>query len=183
VQAACAKSKNRHLGAIVSIALNTGMRKAETMGLVWERVDLASDYGLSARLVFYKTKSGKPRGIPLNQDATAALSPRSNRNPRSVSVRCSSIGSALSGARSERRGVSLDQGRDRGRALPRPASLVRQPLHDARWQPLRPEGDSRALGYQNDRQVLTPIAEPSARGRGPPEGPCAGAGRGTSDGT
>jgi integrase len=73
LQAACAQSKNRHLGVIVSIALNTGMRKAEIMGLVWERVDLASDYGLSARLVLYKTKSGKPRGIPLNQDATTAL--------------------------------------------------------------------------------------------------------------
>jgi integrase len=31
------------------------MRKAEILGLEWERVDLAS-----ARLTLYKTKSGKP---------------------------------------------------------------------------------------------------------------------------
>jgi integrase len=71
--AASARSRNPYLGAIVSLALNTGMRKAEILGLEWERVDLTADYGLSARLTLYRTKSGKPRGVPLGGDAIDAL--------------------------------------------------------------------------------------------------------------
>lgn len=74
---ACAKvkgaSRNPALAPAVVLALNTGMRKEELLGLTWERVDLVADFGLSARITLYRTKSGKPRGIPLNQDATAAL--------------------------------------------------------------------------------------------------------------
>ena len=58
----CTKSRNPYLAAIVTVALNTGMRKAEILGLEWERVDLSS-----ARLTLYKTKSGKPRGVPINR--------------------------------------------------------------------------------------------------------------------
>jgi integrase len=74
---ACHKSRNPYLGAIVTIAVNTGMRKAEILGLEWERVDLAS-----ARLTLYKTKSGKPRGIPMNRavhDVLVALAPADDR--------------------------------------------------------------------------------------------------------
>jgi integrase len=70
---ACASSRNPYLSAIVSLALNTGMRKEEILGLAWERIDVAADYGLSARLTLYRTKSGKPRGVPLNADAVKAL--------------------------------------------------------------------------------------------------------------
>ncbi len=70
---ACARSRNPYLAPIVTLALNTGTRKAEILGLTWERVELAADYGLSARLTLYRTKSGKPRGVPLNADAIAAL--------------------------------------------------------------------------------------------------------------
>jgi integrase len=74
---ACQKSRNPNLGAIVTIAVNTGMRKAEILGLEWERVDLSS-----ARLTLYKTKSGKPRGIPMNRavyDVLVALAPADDR--------------------------------------------------------------------------------------------------------
>jgi integrase len=71
--AACADSKNPYLSAIVAIVLNTGLRKEELLGLAWERVDLAADFGLSTKLTLYRTKSGKPRGVPLNQDAVDAL--------------------------------------------------------------------------------------------------------------
>jgi integrase len=57
----------------VTLAVHTGMRKGEILGLEWERVDLAADYGLSARITLYATKSGKPRGIPLNRAAADAL--------------------------------------------------------------------------------------------------------------
>jgi len=52
---ACGVSRNPYLTAIVTIAVNTGMRKSEVRGLTWERVDLAS-----ARITLYETKSGRP---------------------------------------------------------------------------------------------------------------------------
>jgi len=70
---ACAASRTRHLSAIVTLALNTGMRKAEILGLEWALVDLST-----SRLTLYRTKSGKPRGIPINRavyDALVALQP------------------------------------------------------------------------------------------------------------
>lgn len=71
--AACRTSRNPYLAAIVTIALNTGMRKAEILELTWERVDLST-----SRLTLYKTKSGKPRGVPVNRavyDVLVALQP------------------------------------------------------------------------------------------------------------
>jgi integrase len=72
---ACAQSRNPHLRAIVVLAVHTGMRKGEILGLEWGRVDLAS-----ARITLLQTKSGKPRGIPMNRavyDALVALEPSS----------------------------------------------------------------------------------------------------------
>jgi len=71
---ACAKSKNQHLTAIVTLAINTGMRKGEIMGLTWERVDLAKYLGFNARITLYDTKNGEPRGVPLNKAAVGTLS-------------------------------------------------------------------------------------------------------------
>ena len=39
--AACAKSRNPELTKIVTIALETGLRKGELLGLTWDRVDLS----------------------------------------------------------------------------------------------------------------------------------------------
>jgi integrase len=71
--AACRKSRNPYLAAIVIIALNTGMRKTEILELTWERVDLST-----RRLTLYRTKSGRPRGVPVNRavyDVLVALQP------------------------------------------------------------------------------------------------------------
>lgn len=59
---ACAASGNRHLVAIVTIALESGMRHGEIMGLTWERIDLS-------RGVFRleRTKSGRRREVPMRQ--------------------------------------------------------------------------------------------------------------------
>jgi len=65
---ACAESRNPHLRTIVVIALNTGMRRGEILGLEWERIDLSS-----ARITLYRTKSGKPRGVPINRAVYEAL--------------------------------------------------------------------------------------------------------------
>jgi len=54
--------------AAFDISLHTGMRRSEQFGLTWSQVDL------ERRMVFLpKTKSGKPRHIPLNAVAVAAF--------------------------------------------------------------------------------------------------------------
>lgn len=65
---ACRDSRNRCLFPVVVLALNTGMRKGEILGLEWERIDLSS-----GRITLVRTKSGKPRGIPMNDAVYAAL--------------------------------------------------------------------------------------------------------------
>jgi integrase len=70
---ACRTSRNPHLTTIVIVAINTGMRKSEILGLTWERIDLAS-----ARITLYDTKNGRARGVPVNRavyDALIALEP------------------------------------------------------------------------------------------------------------
>ena len=71
--AACRISRNPHLAAIVTLAVHTGMRKGELLGLEWERIDLSS-----ARITLYDTKNGTPRGVPMNRavyDVLVALEP------------------------------------------------------------------------------------------------------------
>jgi integrase len=49
------------------------MRKSEILGLAWERIDLST-----SRITLYQTKSGKPRGVPMNRavyDALVSLQP------------------------------------------------------------------------------------------------------------
>jgi integrase len=59
-----------HLGPLVRLALNTGMRVQEMLGLEWSRVDLKN--GL-IYLGGIHTKSKKRRSVPINQEARAAL--------------------------------------------------------------------------------------------------------------
>jgi len=61
-------SRNPYLLAIVTLALNTGMRKAEILGLEWERVNLST-----SAITLYRTKNGKPRGVPINDAVYTAL--------------------------------------------------------------------------------------------------------------
>ncbi|MEO7861989.1 MAG: site-specific integrase [Nitrospirales bacterium] len=71
--AACSQSKNTHLPAIVIVAINTGMRRGEILGLQWERVELDKDLGFNAHIRLYQTKNGKARGVPLNKQVIEAL--------------------------------------------------------------------------------------------------------------
>jgi len=64
-------SKSPFLLPIVTLALHTGMRKGEILGLAWERVDFSRGV-----LRLEQTKSGRRREIPMNRavyDALAAL--------------------------------------------------------------------------------------------------------------
>jgi integrase len=64
----CDASKNPLLGAIVQLALGTGMRREEILGLTWDRVDFARGV-----LRLEQTKSGRHREIPMDDTAYAAL--------------------------------------------------------------------------------------------------------------
>ncbi|MDG4551967.1 MAG: site-specific integrase [Candidatus Contendobacter sp.] len=62
-----------HLADVILLALHTGMRKGELLGLAWGQVDF--EHGLIV-LEGRQTKSGKRRAIPLNGPALAALESR-----------------------------------------------------------------------------------------------------------
>jgi integrase len=72
-----AKSRNRLLGSVIELALETGMRRSELLGLRWVDVDL--DHGL-ARIV--RSKNGKPRSIPLTPRAIDLLRSLNHHDPR-----------------------------------------------------------------------------------------------------
>src|SRR5437773_2422460 len=86
LRAACADSDNLCLLAIVTIALETGMRYGEIMGMEWDRVDLSRGV---IRLEL--TKSGRRREVPMRQavyDVLAALpGPRQGRVWRLQNIR------------------------------------------------------------------------------------------------
>ena len=67
---ACAASRSRALLPIVTLAMNTGMRRGEILGLTWARVDF-----LNERLTVGKSKTaaGQGRNIPLNATALGSL--------------------------------------------------------------------------------------------------------------
>jgi integrase len=68
LEACAARPSSPHLHTIVVIALTTGMRLGEILGLRWERIDLA-------RGVFQLelTKNGRRREVPMNETVYAAL--------------------------------------------------------------------------------------------------------------
>ena len=57
-----------HLKPIVILALNTGMRKGEILGLKWHDIDFKRD-----TIHLHDTKSGEGRDVPLNAAAKSAL--------------------------------------------------------------------------------------------------------------
>jgi integrase len=92
----------------VSVALETGLRKAELLGFTWERVDLSRGV-----LRLEVTKSGRRREVPMRQAAynrmTALPGPREAR---------------LCPARKIRTAFRRDRGQPRGLPVPRlPAPL------------------------------------------------------------
>ena len=64
------KECDSHIRPIVIMALNTGMRKGEILGLTWDRVDLKHGFIL---LEQDDTKNGERREIPINDAVRAAL--------------------------------------------------------------------------------------------------------------
>lgn len=66
---AAAESQNTYFLPIVTIALNTGMRKNEILKLAWERVDFSRGV-----LQLSETKNGRRREVPMNRAIYDVLS-------------------------------------------------------------------------------------------------------------
>jgi integrase len=64
----CRQSRNPHLFAIVTLAVHTGMRKGEILGLTWDRVDFPRGI-----LLLNETKSGKRREVPMSATVDSVL--------------------------------------------------------------------------------------------------------------
>lgn len=70
IAAAAAEPRSPHTADFIRLALHTGCRKNELLGLEWPRVDL------QANLIYleaHHTKTRQRRAVPLNQEARAAL--------------------------------------------------------------------------------------------------------------
>ena len=68
---ACRASRTKHLAGVVTVAMESGLRKGELLGLTWDRVDLSRGV-----LRLEVTKSGKRREVPMRQavyDILAAI--------------------------------------------------------------------------------------------------------------
>jgi len=66
--AACRGARNKWLAHCVALAIETGMRRGELLGLLWDNVDL------ERRTAFLPvTKNGESRGVPLSSRAVAVL--------------------------------------------------------------------------------------------------------------
>jgi len=70
IQAAAREPKAPYLADFIRLALYTGCRRGELLGLEWSRVDLQRNV---IHLQAQHTKSAAPRVIPLCQEARAAL--------------------------------------------------------------------------------------------------------------
>ena len=64
-------SRTKHLHDVVVVALETGLRKAEVLGLEWNRIDLSRGV-----IRLEKTKSGKRREVPMRQRVYEVLAAR-----------------------------------------------------------------------------------------------------------
>ena len=63
-----------YLADLIRVAVNTGCRRGELLGLRWEQVGLEAN---TLKLEGKDTKNGKPRRVPVNQQPRAALLNRS----------------------------------------------------------------------------------------------------------
>ncbi|MEE4277914.1 MAG: site-specific integrase [Halieaceae bacterium] len=70
VQGASQADQAPYLGPLIVLALNTGMRRGELLGLEWSRVD---SNNAMIHLEAMHTKAGRRRGVPLNRQAQDAL--------------------------------------------------------------------------------------------------------------
>lgn len=95
IQAAATLKRAPWLADFVQLALNTGCRAGELLGLEWARVDLRNNL-----LILDQTKNGKRRSVPLNDSAREAVLSRASyragcQRPDTQWVFCKADGSRL----------------------------------------------------------------------------------------
>jgi integrase len=113
---ACLESSNPWLYTAVVVALSTGMRKGELMGLTWADVDLQA-----GRITLHDTKNGERRVVPLAGPALALLRDHSK-------VRRLDTELVFPGARKD---TPIDL------RAPWESALKRAGIEDFRWHDLR----------------------------------------------
>ncbi|TET71857.1 MAG: helix-turn-helix domain-containing protein [Candidatus Aminicenantes bacterium] len=69
------------LKSIIAVALNTGMRRAEILNCTWDQIDLKA-----GMIRVERTKSGKVRHIPINDDLFKQILKLKNKNGQSAFV-------------------------------------------------------------------------------------------------
>jgi len=72
-----------HLKPIITVALNTGMRRAEILGLTWNQIDFQAR---RIKVERENTKSEKVRFIPINDNLFKQILKRKNENGQSAFV-------------------------------------------------------------------------------------------------
>lgn len=70
LEIACLRSRSRSLGTIVTLTLNTGLRRMELRLLKWSQIDLMAKLLTVGQS---KTQNGAGRVVPLNRRAYAAM--------------------------------------------------------------------------------------------------------------
>jgi len=145
---AAAKSRNKELRPVVIVALNTGLRLGELLGLTWERVDLSRGV-----IRLEVTKSGRRREVPLNGVLRCAR----HSQPQGV------WGSLQDEERSEGLRERRHQREARRRQLPHAQAHVRVLGGHAGGQPEGASGAARACQSRHDDEVRAPGARAVAR--------------------
>ena len=84
---------SKRLRPIVVLALNTGMRKGEILGLKWQDIDFKRGI-----IYLYNTKNSERREIPINEMAKTALI-RTPKHPESPYVFCDKNGRSFGSIR------------------------------------------------------------------------------------
>jgi len=74
---ACKVSRNPYLYTIVILALSTGMRKGEILGLRWKDVDLSNK-----KIILHETKNDERRAVPLAGPALQLMTSLGQRRER-----------------------------------------------------------------------------------------------------
>ena len=77
---------NPHLRGIVVVALNTGMRRGEILGLKWRDVDIKRSI-----LYLHNTKNGDKREVPINEHVKTVFI-ETRKNPQSDYIFCKKDG-------------------------------------------------------------------------------------------
>jgi len=84
---------SKRLRPIVVLALNTGMRRGEILGLKWQDIDFRRGI-----IYLYNTKNGEKRELPMNEMAKTALI-RTLKHPDSPYIFCDKNGRPFKGNR------------------------------------------------------------------------------------